>query len=137
MNSNIKLLLAAIIGFAFFYGLFFFWAYFANWNPFFKYLISCCASEPWFKSALFIQDLLINSLLCLIPAYLILKLNHKNLFLILCFAVIPSFILNNYHLLLSDFWGAQYFMFLSGWFVELMLLPLIAVVLSMVKINGT
>jgi len=136
MNSNIKLLLAAIIGFTFYYSLTSFWAYFPNWNPFFEYLLSCCAAEPYIKSVLFVQDLLINSLLSLIPAYFLLKLSHKNLFLVLCFAVIPSFIFNNYHLLTLEFQGLSHSMFLTGWFFELVLLPLIAVALYRVKING-
>lgn len=130
MNAYTKILVAGLIGIIFFKALVLFWSSFANWNPIFNHLLSCCAQESWFRGVVLIQDLIVNFLLCLIPAYLLVKLKYKSLFIVLLVAVVPSFVWQNYHFLWPTIYNGNITIFFLGWFNELMLLPIVAVTLS-------
>lgn len=137
MYSKTKLLLATLIGLMYFHSLIQFWAFFPSWNPVFKALLACCAEASWFRVTISIHDFLINFSLCLIPAYLLIRFNQDKLPLALCLAVLPSFILFNYHLFVPPFTQESYSAFFTGWFTELLLLPIaVLVLLKLVKIDG-
>lgn len=137
MNSYMKLLIAAIVGLMFFQGLYLFWASFPNWNPVHSYLLNCCAGEPWLRNAIFLQDLIINCLLCLLPVWLLVKINHQSIFVVVLAAVVPNFILHNYHLFWPKLYEGNISIFFGGWFTELLLLPIVAVTLYMVRSRVT
>lgn len=128
IHPLIKPVLAVIIGLVFFKALYLFWSFFPSWNPFFNYLLNCCVAAPWLKPLIYTQDMVINVLLCSIPASLLIKLNHKNLYLILALAVLPSFVLHNYHLFTEPV-NSSLTLFIPSWFNDLALLPIVALII--------
>ena len=130
MNQfNKKLLLSAALGFVFFYLVKLFWGYFPNINPITKWLLSCCASNSWVTMVIQIHDIFINILLCIPLAIFLTNLKPSYLWLNVTFAVIPSFLYSNYHLLQPEYSGWEITDFAFGWSIELLCLPIALLIL--------
>ena len=125
MNQlNKQLLLSAVLGFVFFYLVKLFWGYFPNINPITNWLLSCCASKSWVTMVIQAHDIFINILLCIPLAIYLANLKSSYLWLNTAFAVIPSFLYSNYHLLQSGYSGWEISDFAFGWSIELLCLPI-------------
>ena len=124
-----KIFLSTIVGFIYLYAVKLLWAYIPNINPITSWLFSCCASEPWFLSAIKAQDIIINILLCIPLAIFLIKLKSEQPWLLVFAALIPSFIFSNIHLFQPEYSGWNLSHFAFSWSIELLCLP-IALVLT-------
>ena len=133
-----KILISAIVGFIYFYLVKIFWGYFPNINPITNGLLSCCAAEPWIRSVIYIHDLLINALLCVPLAIFIYRLKPQKISLCVAAAIIPSFAFGSYHLFHPELWGTDLSIYVSGWLLELLCLPIaLLLILFWVKRENT
>jgi len=119
-----KLVLSALAGIIFYQGLMYFWAHFPNVNPFFHWLLSCCAGSPWFRPVVLVHDIFINVLLCLPLGLFLIALKPANLWLCAAMAIVPSYVLRSYHFLTPEYSGWHVSDFALGWAMELFSLPI-------------
>ena len=133
-----KIFLSAIAGFIYFYTVKIFWSYFPNVNPITNGLLSCCAADSWVRSAIHVQDIIINIFLCIPLAIFLIKLKSEKLWLLVIAALIPSFVYGSFHLFQPEYSGWNVNDFAFGWSVELLCLPLVSfLILLSVKREST
>ncbi len=125
MNSNIKNLFLSIISASLFYFLLvYFWAYFPTYNPFFQWLLSCCAGSPWLRAVIHLQDIIVNTLLCIPLALLLNKISPRNVWPNVAVALLTMFLIGHYHLFLPEYWGWHINEFAFSWLIQLVPLPI-------------
>lgn len=122
-------ILSAVAGGCFYYVLVYFWAYFPNVNPLFQGLLSCCAGTAWIRPVIWIQDVLINILLCFPLALFIFKLKPNSVWLCAICAVLSIFVLGNYHLFTPDYTGWHVRDLAIGWAMGIFPLPVAMILL--------
>lgn len=125
MNQQSKLLFfSTVLGFLSFYLIELLWTYIPDVNPITNSLFACCASSVWLWSAIQIHDVLINIILCIPLAIFLVILKPDNIWLNVAFAIIPSFIVGNYHLFQAEYSAWSFSNFAFAWSVQLFCLPL-------------
>ncbi len=130
MNSQFKHYgISVLLGAGFYYLLIYFWGYFPNVNPLFQWLLSCCAEAVWFRPVIYLQDIVINILLCVPLALIIFRLKPINIWVCAFFTVLPIFFLGSYHLFIPELAHFNLRHFAMGWVMELFSLPAAMLVL--------
>ena len=119
-STSSKAALFFLVGLLFSFAVKLFWGYFSMVNPLFYSLLSCCAGSDWFRSVIFIQDVLINIILCAPVVWLLLKYAQTQIWLYAAIVLLPSFLYSNSFLFWPEHFSTLY---LSGWFLELCCLP--------------
>jgi len=124
MSIQFKSYLFAIIaGAIYYYLVLIFWGYFPSFNPFFNWLLDCCAASAWFRPIVLFQDVVINVLLAIPLAWLLLRLNSERIWWCVLLALLPGFIYMHYHLFSWNHSLVDYTKFVPGWAMELLSLP--------------
>jgi hypothetical protein len=118
-----SLSIALIVGVTLTYVLMLCWGYIAAHSPVLKWLLGLGLRGRALRAILYPIDFLTTVVLSLPAAVLLLKLSPPKLALFLTVAVVPSFILINYHLPGSPYFQEMWSSFFFGWVQELMALP--------------
>lgn len=117
MHSNLRtsILIAFISGLIYIYLMKLFWGYLPLVNPITHYLLDEFAGSAWYGRLVYIHDIIVNTMLSIPLAMILLKLRPSTLPLYILVALLPSFILYNYHLLNPENYSGNFAIFVPGW----------------------
>ncbi len=138
LSINIKsFLFSAISGVVFYSCLIYFWPYFPSFNPPFQWLLSCCAASSWFRTVIHLQDIIVNTALCIPLALLLLKISPRNVWPSVAVALLSMFLIGHYHLFSPENWGWHINKFALAWLMQLIPLSLAVISLRIKKTRET
>ncbi|WP_457098136.1 hypothetical protein [Lysobacter sp. P5_B9] len=127
---------ALLVGLAQHFVLLFCWAYIAAYSPLPRWLVELGLRGSAFRAILLPADFITSVVISLPAAYALLKLRPNKLWLYLLFAVIPSFVWQNFGLIGDPMLGQFPGMIALDWAAELFALPVAALILGFALNRG-
>jgi hypothetical protein len=123
-NKIFPIFISVILGVVYFLLLAIAWAHIPNFNPITQWLLDNLAATSWYRSLVFIHDLLLNIILGFPLAALIYYLRPKNYILYLALALLPSFIWTHSVWINNPIFSESWPSIILGWPNELFCVPI-------------
>ena len=125
LNKTTSLIITAILGFLYLYvAVVMMWGFIVVNHPFMDWLLENYAGTSWFRSAIFVQDFIINIVFAAPLAFFIYSLHPKSYVSHAAAAILPGFVWAQSNWLLSpDFSQVWQNVFVS-WVYNLACLPI-------------